>query len=237
MLTESRGTKRSNNMEGNIEPPKKRPNYIRNMPASGDFDLTESVPQAQKSHVVIKMGDHIKPQTDRMNGAKQSRSKRTNWYHPFLWPAIDEAAHKTHWSPTEIEKYLKCLYPKLYNTIRKGTISKWIDKETKRGWSASMKKNIEHRHALARSGQQGILAKHPAVVKEIMTQLQGLRTSGLAVNVLIARSIMLAIIKHRAPDLLLKFKCSEVSFVAFVHCMSPSPFNCFISDLDSPCLM
>ena len=149
-------------------------------------------------------------------GAKQSRSKRTNWYHPFLWSAIDEAAHKTHWSPTEIEKHLKCLSPKLYNTIHKGTISKWIDKETKRGWSAATKKYIERRHALAGSGQQGILAKHPDVVKEIKTQLQGLRTSGVAVNVLIARSIMLAMIKHHTPDLLVKFKCSEVSILLLI---------------------
>jgi hypothetical protein len=146
-------------------------------------------------------------------GAKQSCSKRTNWYHPFLWPAIDEAARKTHWSPTEIEKHLKRLYPKLYNTIRKSTISKWIDKETKRGWSAATKKNIKCRHPLAGSGQQGMLAKHPDVVKEIKKQLQGLCASGLVVNVLIARSIMLAIIKHRAPDLLVKFKCLEVSLL------------------------
>src|SRR5882724_11145297 len=103
---------------------------------------------------------------------------------------------QTHWSPTEIEKHLKYLYPKLYNTIHKGTISKWIDKETKQGWSVVTKKNVEHRHALAGSGQLGILAKHPDVVKDIKMQLQGLCTSGLAVNALIAHLIMLTIIKH-----------------------------------------
>ena len=38
-----------------------------NMSTSGDFDLTA---QAQKICVVIKMGDHIKLQTDHMNGTK-----------------------------------------------------------------------------------------------------------------------------------------------------------------------
>jgi hypothetical protein len=75
------------------------------------------------------------------------------------------------------------------------------------------KKNIECQHTLAGSGQLGILAKHPDVVKDIKTQLQGLRTSGLAVNTLIAHSIILAIIKHHTPDLLVKFKCSEVSLL------------------------
>jgi hypothetical protein len=54
------------------------------------------------------------------------------------------------------------------------------------------------------------LANYPDIVKEIKSQLQALRTSGLAVNVLIAHSIMLAIIKQQQPDLLTRFKCSEV---------------------------
>ena len=83
----------------------------------------------------------------------------------------------------------------------------------KKRWSAVTKKNIECRHALAGSGQLGILAKHPDVVKDIKTQLQGLHMSGLPVNALIACSIMLAIIKHHAPDLLVKFKCLEASLL------------------------
>jgi hypothetical protein len=54
------------------------------------------------------------------------------------------------------------------------------------------------------------LANYPDIVKEIKSQLQALRTSGLVVNVLIAHSIMLAIIKQQQPDLLTRFKCSEV---------------------------
>jgi hypothetical protein len=143
---------------------------------------------------------------------KQSRHKRTNWYHPFLWAHIDTAARKLGWSPQAIANRLTRDHPKLFLHINKGTIQRWIDKDTKRDWSAATKKNIARRHALAGSGQTGILAKYPDVVKEIKTQLQALRTSGLAVNVLIARSIMLAIINQRQPDLLTKFKCSEVLF-------------------------
>jgi hypothetical protein len=58
------------------------------------------------------------------------------------------------------------------------------------------KKNVKCQHALAGSGQQGVLAKYPDIVKEGKTQLQGLRTAGLAMSVLIAHSIMLAIIQH-----------------------------------------
>jgi len=62
----------------------------------------------------------------------------------------------------------------------------------------------------------GILAKHPEIVNEIKDQLWVLRTSGLPVNVLVARSIMLAIIKQRQPDLLLTFKYSEVGLFALL---------------------
>ena len=105
--------------------------------------------------------------------AKQSWSKCTNWYHPFLWSVING--------------------------------------ETKWEWSAVTKRNIVHWHALAGWGQLGILVKYPEIVNEIKVQLQGLHTSGLDVNVLIACSIMLAIIKHHTPDLLIMFKCSKVS--------------------------
>ena len=71
-------------------------------------------------------------------------------------------------------------------------------------------KNVKRQHALAGLGQTGILGKYPAIVKEIKDKLRGLRTSGVAVNVIVARSIMLAIINQQQPELLLKFKCSEV---------------------------
>jgi hypothetical protein len=101
-------------------------------------------------------------------------------------------------------------HPKLFTRINKGTIQKWIDKETKQGWSAATKKNVARRHALAGSGQTGVLTRYLDIVSEIKSQLQALRMSGLAVNVVIVRSIMLAIINQTQPDLLIHFKCSEV---------------------------
>ena len=142
-------------------------------------------------------------------GAVQARSKRTNWYHPFLWTSIDNAMRKNAWSATYTVKQLQREQPKLFSKITKGVIQKWIG-PSKCAWSDVTVKNIARRHALAGSGQAGILAKHPDIRDEIKTQLQALHMSGLAVNALIARSIMIAIIQMRAPDLLTKFKCSEV---------------------------
>ncbi len=67
------------------------------------------------------------------------------------------------------------------------------------------------RHTLAGSGRAGILAKHPELVSEIKKNLQQLRDSGVWINRLLTRSIILSILRERKPELLQGFKCSEVS--------------------------
>ncbi|KAF9218158.1 hypothetical protein BS17DRAFT_687479, partial [Gyrodon lividus] len=44
---------------------------------------------------------------------------------------------------------------------------------------------------------------------DIIERLKSLCQSGLPINVVVARYIMLAIIHAQAPELLTKFKCSE----------------------------
>lgn len=162
--------------------------------------------------VISRPGSNWKSaRNGKQGGTKQERHKRTNWYHPFLWSYIDSTARKVQWSAKAIANRFILDHPKLFRHISKGVIHKWIDQDTKWGWSVKTIKNIECRHALAGSGQTGILAKYPDIVDEIKVQLRGLQTSGLAVNVLVARSIMLAIIQQRQPQLLCDFKCSEVS--------------------------
>ncbi|KIK74376.1 hypothetical protein PAXRUDRAFT_19942 [Paxillus rubicundulus Ve08.2h10] len=99
--------------------------------------------------------------------------------------------------------------PKLFSHLHKGTISKWIDKTKQRQWSVVTLINIQNGHTLAGSGQSGILCHYPQVKEEIVEKLKSLRTSGVPINVIVARSIMLAVIQNRAPDLLATFKCSE----------------------------
>jgi hypothetical protein len=117
---------------------------------------------------------------------------------------------KNSWSTTYAVKQLQREQPTLFSKITKGVIQKWIN-PSEWAWSDATEKNVKRRHTLARSGQAGILAKNPEIRDDIKMQLQALRTSSLAINVLVARSLMIAIIQNRAPELLTKFKCSEVS--------------------------
>ena len=140
----------------------------------------------------------------------QQTHRRTNWYHPFLWASIDAAAKKANWSSHHIVNILQREQPRLFKNLHRGTVYRWLSK-TGKGWSDRTLKNVANRHALAGSGRVGILAPYPEIVEEIKTKLMSLRTSGVPINVLVARSIAIAIIQDKKPELLSKFTCSEVS--------------------------
>ena len=53
-------------------------------------------------------------QNGQRGGAKQSKYKYTNWYHPFLWIHIDEAAKKVGWSVQAIANGLQLDHPCLF---------------------------------------------------------------------------------------------------------------------------
>ena len=167
----------------------------------------------------ISRSDHLEwkeQRSGKRGGTKQERHKRTNWYHPFLWAHIDRAAKVNDWSPQAMINTLKKEQPKLFSRLHKGTISRWIDR-TKRQWSVATLVNIQNGHSLAGSGQSGILCHYPQVKEEIVEKLKSLRASGLPINIVIARSIMLAVIQDRAPNLLKTFKCSEVGPISFAR--------------------
>ena len=171
----------------------------------------------------VSRSDHLEWKEQRCGkhgGTKQERHKHTNWYHPFLWAHIDRAAKVHDWSPQAMINTLQKEQPKLFSRLHKGTISKWVDK-TKRQWSAATLVNIQNGHTLAGSGQSGILCQYPQVKEEIVEKLKSLRASGILINVVVARSIMLAVIQNRAPDLLATFKCSEVSsFILYMYMLT-----------------
>ncbi|KAJ7036116.1 hypothetical protein C8F04DRAFT_1181655 [Mycena alexandri] len=64
-------------------------------------------------------------------------------------------------------------------------------------------------HALAGSGRVGVLSRYPEIVDSIKTRLADLRKSGVCIGRLLTRTIILAIIQDKCPELLKSFKCSE----------------------------
>ena len=120
-----------------------------------------------------------------LGGTKQTCHSHTNWYHPFLWVHINSIAPKVGWLAAAIEKHLVHTQPQFFSHLKKGMIWRWIDKSMKKGWSEATKQNIACHHALAGLGQSGVLAKYPDIVKAIKTELQGMQSAGVALNVLV----------------------------------------------------
>ncbi|THV03436.1 hypothetical protein K435DRAFT_747854 [Dendrothele bispora CBS 962.96] len=142
-------------------------------------------------------------------GAVQGRAERTNWFHQYLWPSIHNAMVKASWSSEGAVKILKRDLPQLYGHIHCGTINRWKEPGERR-WSDKTLQNVTRHHAILSSGRTGALAKFPELTEEIKSSLIALRRSGMVVNVPIARSLMLAIIKEKYPQVLSPhFQCTE----------------------------
>ncbi|KAK7016186.1 hypothetical protein VNI00_018970 [Paramarasmius palmivorus] len=147
------------------------------------------------------------------NGTKgdtiQDVAKRTNWHQAFLFPLIESAMIEADWSPAGAEKILKARYPTLFGQICRQTIGRW--KEVgQHVWTEKTLLSVANRHAMPASGHVGILAKDKELVQVIVKLIQDLRASGMVVNTVVARSIILGHIHKKAPDLLQgSFTCSE----------------------------
>ncbi len=66
----------------------------------------------------------------------QSRIRK-NWFHPHIWPAIDQAARKSNFSPRETIAYLQSRYRNThtYDGLSPSTIYNWIDRnKSKQKW-------------------------------------------------------------------------------------------------------
>ncbi|KDQ60203.1 hypothetical protein JAAARDRAFT_46004 [Jaapia argillacea MUCL 33604] len=158
-------------------------------------------------------------QNGKRGGTIQLKHQRTNWYHPYLWLHINKVAPKCHWSPQLIVTTLKRNHPALYQRLNCGTVHKWMSNEGPKRWSEKTLENVARQHSLAGSGQVGVLVRYPEIVEEITMKLKELRASGVPVNTLIRRSIMLAVIKAKKPEILAcaHFKCSKVAEADLQH--------------------
>ncbi|KAH9927827.1 uncharacterized protein B0H18DRAFT_1118347 [Fomitopsis serialis] len=141
-------------------------------------------------------------------GVVQQRHKKTNWFHPFLWTHINRMAPQVGWSATLLARSLQRDHPELFSRLSKGTIQHWLSKHGKR-WSTQTLKSVANRRVLTASGRAGVLTKYPEIIFEAKTRLINLRKSGIPVNRVLGRSILLALIKRLQPALLDTFKCSE----------------------------
>ncbi|KAF8174360.1 hypothetical protein K438DRAFT_1474605, partial [Mycena galopus ATCC 62051] len=127
------------------------------------------------------------PRNRTRGGAVQGQVKKVFWFNPFLWALIEPTIRRCGWSTEKTVQALWRAHPVLFNQpgnrLHHATVWKWL--------------------------VTGILTPYLEIVDEIVKTFKGLRGAGCVVNVHIARSLMIAIIGKRRPQLLESFSCSE----------------------------
>lgn len=166
-----------------------------------------------------------KSRNGKNNGIIQLKHTRINYFNPFLWSHISRLAPRVGWSSTMIASILKRQMPDLFGHLYPGTIHKWLSKSGRR-WSKHTLAQVKAKGSLKGTGRVGILTPFPTLVAEITAKLVSLRATGVPLDRLLARSIMMALVKDRQPQLLDTFKCTEVSLSI------PTTYTCSLTRND-----
>ncbi|KAG9123678.1 hypothetical protein FRC07_014300 [Ceratobasidium sp. 392] len=137
---------------------------------------------------------------------------RVNWTNPLLWRQIEQAiqAVGTHkWSPIEAVRRLQQQDPVTFALLRPQRLSQWRDFSS----PDVLKWKDSHLRAIERGSSAPIpkprpsfLSQHPALSAEIKSHLANLRAAGVALHVGVIRGFMVAMIRHRAPEI---FACVD----------------------------
>jgi hypothetical protein len=158
------------------------------------------------------------------------RASRVNWYHGLIWPHIADAADRFDFSAARMITFLKLKDSNMFGTLNKGTIQRW-KKKGEAMWTEKTDANDERGRSVKGTGRVGMLRSHPELVEKIKSKLINICGSAISVNRILARSIMLALIKAEAPTLLNKFKCCNVSYQVYIFCMSILTFHSLLCQI------
>ncbi|VDC03285.1 unnamed protein product [Peniophora sp. CBMAI 1063] len=150
-------------------------------------------------------------------------AKTTNWTNALLFEQIKQAAYESgpRMRVSEILKILQRRNPTDFATLTPQVLGRYIERPPNAlpYFKASVLKRVARKGGAKPGGQNtrsGFLDGHPSLITAIVEQLTTLRAAGVPVSVHIARGIMLAHIRHLAPELLertapdgSRFKCSD----------------------------
>ncbi|KAJ9511411.1 hypothetical protein QJQ45_029919 [Haematococcus lacustris] len=127
-----------------------------------------------------------------------------NWWHPArIQPILRAVPACGGYSPAV--KHLKLVQPDLYSKLDESTVRGWYQKgsltQLTEQARASLFRGAGHHH-VPTAGTRATLGNYLPLKVEIKDRLKALREGGVALNHVTARSIMMAIIQQREPQLL-----------------------------------
>lgn len=112
------------------------------------FNTAQSIsPNAEASRPrrQCKEDQHQKSKpTGRKRKNEQTEAKYVNWFSPFLWSQIEDAAIRAGkpWSPREILKEAQKINPKTFSRLKEQVIGRWIDPEAKKRGVSRWKESV-----------------------------------------------------------------------------------------------
>ncbi|KAL6757273.1 hypothetical protein V8C86DRAFT_2435596 [Haematococcus lacustris] len=127
-----------------------------------------------------------------------------NWWHPaMIQPILQAVPACGGYSPAV--KHLKLVQPDLYSKLDESTVRGWYQKGSLTHLTeqaqASLFRGAGH-HRVPTAGRRATLGNFLLLKVEIKERLEALREGGVALNHLTARSVMMAVIQQREPQLL-----------------------------------
>ncbi|VDC03846.1 unnamed protein product [Peniophora sp. CBMAI 1063] len=131
--------------------------------------------------------------------------------------------------PAEIVKCLQCRNPHDFAALTPQVLGQYIERprDAFPRWRPEVIQRVEARGGIRPGGHSqhcGVLSSHPELVDEILQQLIAIREAGVMITVDNARSIILGLIQHCAPQLLREvlsdgsqFVCSDAYVRRFLY--------------------
>lgn len=114
---------------------------IKNYPDALDMSNQIKGEDQNYSHAISLSTNNLRQLTRKLKQIEDTNVEKEtyiqshtwkNWFHLHIWPAIDQAARKTNFSPRKTIAYLQSCYRNIYtyHDLSPFTIYNWIDKTT-----------------------------------------------------------------------------------------------------------
>ncbi|KAJ7894740.1 hypothetical protein B0H14DRAFT_3426771 [Mycena olivaceomarginata] len=172
---------------------------------------------AEGSRPAREIKKNIKADTRKPQGPKKKADrpgKYINWLTPFSWSAITAAQLKVGWHYTGIVKELQRSNYDFYQHLSVTTVPEWVETIGRyTQWKPKVLAQVTRGNIPGhnKGGHRGILAPYPELVKEIMTQLADIRSTGAPIFLATVRCVIIALIQTKAPEIFLhhQSECSD----------------------------
>jgi hypothetical protein len=176
-------------------------NVLHDTPLS-HIPYPRGVAEASRPYRAFKEENRSKSGLGRKRTHVSTLANRVCWQEHHLWSQILHAVNVTGhpWSPTDILKQLQSTNATAFGSLTTQVIGRWIDRSgAKPKWTDAVIKRAERGRQIGPITRKNILSPYPEVVAAIIDQLRKLRASGVGLDTLRCRGIIIGQLHYSVP--------------------------------------